>query len=278
MKNLLCIFTFMLSSVGVFSQNYNPPDDLDSRKFDSKEQFEAINYDNGNRRSSVVEAEEGLKNKETPAQKYLEIGIDSVHRGNFAAAEKFFQLAADNGDDKIYAQTQVWSYYIRALQGDTGFSNELITLDEKIMPKAMYYASDGWQTYFDENPDKAEVFDLSIEYRERLIAQYPATSWAMQATMQLVTAFMSREKYDRVLYYIFKYMEMAKNKPTDNTNIELDRAWYYLGLVLENSREFRDLYRALESYHKVDLTPNSRYSSQAKQRINEIEKFYFISQ
>ncbi|MES0489635.1 MAG: hypothetical protein ABUK01_06575 [Leptospirales bacterium] len=209
-----------------------------------------------------------------PGKKFLEIAIDSIHRNDFIAAVKFLNLAMEEGDEDIYWEATILAYYVRALQGHTDMVDEIEVLDDVTKAKAMYFTADGWHGYTDTHPEKKDIYEQSLEMREKLIAIYPDSEWSIRATMQLVSLLLNGKKYERALSYLLQYLKYAKGNP-DLEYTEIDRAWFYLGFILEKSKEHRDLYKALRAYKKIP--PESRYYLQARQRIEKIEKFYFIT-
>lgn len=218
--------------------------------------------------------EPGYKKKSNPEKNYLEMAVNYINEKNYTLARRYLQLAQTSGDERIYQDALIWSMYIDALEGKKTAEAGLNALTGESNAKALYFVSDALQTYFEKNPEAKDAYATSIEYKERLIAQYENSDWSLLASMQLVPLFINEKNYDKALLYLIKYLN-AKNRNNQNSGND-DKAWYYMGEILENSREYRDLHKALKSYRKVLKNPDSIFYGQAKARISAIEKFYHI--
>jgi len=210
--------------------------------------------------------------KSTPEENYIEMAINYINDGNYDLARRYLQLASMSGDEDKYEEAVIWGLYIDALEGDRNIEGKLNMLMDEANAKAHYLIADGWQNFFEKNPEAIEIYKLSQEFKEKLIAKYPDSEWAFLSLMQLVPSFINEKNYDKALIYLIKYFE--KNR--DNIEKIDDKAWFYMGQILENSMEYRNLSKAIKAYRKVLENKKSIYYAQAKQRINEIEKFYRI--
>jgi len=211
-----------------------------------------------------------------PEQDYLEMAVNYINDRNFVQAKKYLQMAEGSGDEKIFQETQVWKMYVSALEGEKNLDNTLNVLSGELYAKGLYYISDGWQNYFDKNPSSKDLYELSLAYKEKLIVQYPNSEWTKLASMQLVTIFSNQKNYEKALYYLLKYMD-NKTNAGDLNSITDDKAWFYLGQILENSKEYRDVQKSMKAYYKVIENPDSMFYSLAKKRISALEKFYQIT-
>jgi hypothetical protein len=221
-----------------------------------------------------IESDEPEALKIIPEVKYLEMAVGYINDKNYENARRYIRLAQESGDEKIYQDSLIWSMYLDALEGNKNLENQAGTLQGDLNLKALYYISEGWQSYFEKNPEAKDIYLLSIEYKEKLIAKDPESEWALLATMQLVPLFINEKNYDKALTYLLDYLESAKK---DSKMEAEEKYWFYMGQILENSREYRDLHKAIKSYQKVVKKPESFFYEQARQRILAIEKFYNIT-
>lgn len=218
-------------------------------------------------------AEEGMN--EDPAKNYLEMAIDYINRNKYPLALKYLEAAKNSGDANIYEEALIWELYVRAASGETNLEDELDLFSDQNKAKAHYFVSDGWSVYFERNPEAAQIHESSIEIKEKLIAQYPDSRWGYIASMQLAPSLIESRQFDKALYYLLNYFNSAGK--AGELELDYDKAWFYLGQILESSTEYRDLHKALEAYQRAASNPESQFYAQAMQRIKEIEQFYYIT-
>jgi len=210
-----------------------------------------------------------------PDQNYLEMALGYINERNFAQARKYILLAESSGDEQVFQESQVWKMYLDSLEGNKNLESSLNILTGELYAKALYYISDGWQNFYEKNPSAKDVNALSLEYKEKLIIQYPDSTWTTLASMQLVTIYINQKDYDRALYYLVKYIDNKKNRGEEGAVTD-DKAWFYMGQILENSREYRDLQKSVKAYSRVLQNPESMFYTLAKNRISALEKFYHV--
>ncbi|MDH4262024.1 MAG: hypothetical protein OEV78_03155 [Spirochaetia bacterium] len=227
--------------------------------------------------NEITETDDKDENKKInkPEQNYLDMALNYINERNFIQAKRYLQMAEASGDEQIFQDSQVWKMYLEALEGSKNPENALNTLSGEMYAKGLYYVSDGWQNYYEKNPSAKDIYALSLEFKEKLIVQYPDSDWAMLVSMQLVNVYINQKDYDKALYYLLKYMDNKKSRG-DLNNASDDKAWFYLGQILENSHEYRDLQKSVQAYNKVVENPDSIFYSQAKSRILSLEKFYRV--
>jgi tetratricopeptide (TPR) repeat protein len=215
-----------------------------------------------------------------PEENYLEMALNYINERNFEQARRYIQMAEGSGDEKVFQESQVWKMYLAALEGSKSPESGLNGLTGELYAKGLYYISDGWQNYYEKNPASKDLYALSLEYKEKLIVQYPESDWATLASMQLVSVNINRKNFDKALYYLLKYIDNKKSRgdvnKSNNENTTDDKAWFYMGQILENSREYRDLHKSVRAYKKVLENKESMFYSQAQNRISYLEKFYHV--
>lgn len=211
--------------------------------------------------------------KNNPDQNYIEMALSYINEKNFASARKYLQLAQGSGDEKIFQDAAVWNMYMDALEGKKNADSALATLPDAVVEKGLYYISNGWQTYFEKNPEAKDIYLLSQEYKEMLIARFPDSPYAARATSQLVPMYINEKNYEKALRYLLKYIDPATQNSQKNSE---DMIWFYMGQILEYSREYRDLHKAIKAYQIVLKNKDSIYYNQARKHIADIEKFYHI--
>jgi len=213
------------------------------------------------------------KKVDPSGKNYLEIAKNYTNNGKFDLAKKYLDLASQSEDANIYEEVLIWDIYNDSLQGKKDLNNKLDQIMGDAYAKALYFAADGWQTYFNNNPEAEEIGNLSRDYRERLIAQFPDSNWADLSSIHLVPLFINDKEYDSALFYLLKYFEKMKSGNLS----EGDRAWYYLAVIMEKSEEHKDLDKAIKAYQKVITYPDSMFAVQSRKKIIEIENLYFIT-
>ncbi len=212
---------------------------------------------------------------EDPSANYLEMAVDYINRQKYELALKYLEATKNSGDAQLYEDAMIWELYIRAVRGEMNLEDEIEFLSEPNKAKALYFVADGWANYFEKNPVAIEVRDRSMEMKEKLIARHPDSRWGYIASMQLAPALIESKQYDKALYYLLNYFESSNN--AQSYDFDYDKAWFYLGQILEDSSEYRDLHRALDAYEKASEDPQGQFYTQAKMRIKEIEQFYYIT-
>ena len=221
-----------------------------------------------------ISADESFEQKSE--QSYIEMAKGYINDRNYKLARQYILLAENSGDETMFQEAQVWKIYIEALTGQKNIEASVNVLTGDFNGKALYYASDGWQNYFENNPEAKDLFNMSLDYKEKLILQHPDSEWALMASMQLTTIYISDRDYDKALYYLMKYMDKQKSQGELNGKYD-DKAWFYLGEILENSKEYRDLHKAAKAYSNVLKSENSVFRQVAKKRIMALEKFFHVS-
>ncbi|MDH4199224.1 MAG: outer membrane protein assembly factor BamD [Spirochaetia bacterium] len=234
---------------------------------DSNAENNAINSNDDNN-------SESSQKKDGPDKNYLEMAVNYINEKNFVLAKRYLQLASASSDEHVFQDASIWTMYIDSLEGKRNMDGPLNSLTGESSAKALYYISDGWQTYSEKNPESRDIYAASIEYKEKLVAQYPDSDWSKLVSMQLVSTFINQKDYDKALKYLIKYIGTGEGKMADHFSD--DKAWFYMGKILENSKEYRDLHKALKSYQRVLKNPDSMFFAQARERISSIEKFYHI--
>lgn len=224
----------------------------------------------------VENEETGKENEKGNVEKnFLELSVNYINEKNFILAKRYLEMAEKGGDEQIYQEAQLWKLYIESLEGNKNLETGLSALSEDLNAKGLYLISEGWQSYYEKNPEVKDIYALSLEYKEKLITLFPDSEWATLASMQLVTIHINQKDYDKALLYLIKYFDIKKNENQKVHAID-DKAWFYMGQILENSREYRDLHKAVKAYYKVMENPESLFYTMARNRISALEKFYHV--
>lgn len=226
---------------------------------------------------STLMQEPGSSKKEEeraePARNYLNMAVNYINRKRYEQARRYLELAQNSGDEGIYFEAEIWKLFLAGVEGKKGAGSNLQLLMGEDQAKGHYYLADGWQVHYENYPEKRDILELVIEYREKLVAQFPESQWAQRASLQLFPLFYQKKDYDKALFYLLNYFENRHLFEEQSS----DKAWFYFGKILESASEYRDLHKALKAYLKVLENPDSQYYHQAQERILQIEKFYYIT-
>ena len=276
-SRLLCtIFLLLIISLNIFSQQ--------TRNNGGSQQNTKVNNIIQNVDTSQFETvtiKPGEKSLNS-SQAFLNLGYQFLERKNIKKAEEYFQKCIAEEDGKISQKARIALINLKASTGDKNLLSEIESLDEADKPEAYFMLADGWATYYFENPYERDYLKLTKEYYAFLIARYKNSPWVQKTRLQLSSLYIKEKKYDFALDHLLPVLSKSKKMQAHDTSenksiwLGFDMAWFLLGRILEESNQYKDYERAVESYTKVLSFQNSPFSKISEKKIKRLKKTFLM--
>ena len=214
------------------------------------------------------------------AEAFLDMGYQFLQKKNTEKAKEYLQISAALEDGDTSKKAQMALINLRAASGEKELLSEIEYLDEKDKPQGYFMMTDGWESYYFENPYKRDYLDLAKEYYSFLVARYRDSIWVQKARLKLASLYIEEKKYSFALDNLLPVLESSQIMERSDTEAEthqypgVDMAWFLLGRILEESNQYKDYERALRSYTKVLSFLNSPFSEITEKRIKYLKKTF----
>jgi TolA-binding protein len=205
-------------------------------------------------------------------QMLLKTGTDFYNNGMYEHSLKKFQELAAKYPQGIYRDTaRFWTGMInmkRYRYDDAIREFSAIAPESFDYPASLYYIGESYQMKGDQV--------TSIEYYQKVYAQFPAHRLADKALLNIGKLFLDQKKGGQALDSAVKLIKGYKDRDT------IDDAYYLLGKVYEKDPQHRDIETARKIYRqfiKKGETDDRFGKSPLKKRVEDdlrrIESIYF---
>jgi TolA-binding protein len=224
------------------------------------------------RKKDAAAKEESAPRVTGEEQLLLKTGIDFYNNGLYDHSLRKFQDLSSKFPQGIYkSSARFWlgKIYMKQYRYDEAIKEfAAVTAESGDYPAAIYYSGESFQMKGDQIS--------SIEYYQRVQAQFPTHELADKALLNSGSLYLNQQKGTQALDSAVKIIKYYKDRAT------LDDAYYLMGKVYEKDPRLKDVETARKIYRlfiKKGETDDRFGKSPLKKRVqedlNRIEKMYF---
>jgi TolA-binding protein len=205
-------------------------------------------------------------------QVLFKTGVDFYNSGMYENSLKMFQdLGAKFPQGMLKDSAHFWmgKVYLKQYRYDDAVKElAAVSAESGDFPASIYYTGESYQMKGDQV--------ASIEYYQRMQAQFPAHELADKALLNIGRLYLNQQKGTQALDSAVKIIKYYKDRDT------VDDAYYLIGKVYEKDTRLKDIETARRVYQlflKKSGTDDRFGSSPLKKRVEEdlrrIERLYF---
>ncbi len=220
--------------------------------------------------------------KSSVSQAFLNMAYQFLEKNNKKKAKEYFEKCVLEEDGEISRKARLALIHLKASSGEKSLLLEIEVLDENEKLEAYFMLADGWENYYFENPYKIDYLNKAKEYYAFLVARYKGSILVQKARLKLASLYIEEKKYNFALDNLLPLLKKSKKyqkldvSKIDKGSIGFDMAWFLLGRLLEESNQYKDYERAVDSYSKVLHFSNSPFIESAKKRIKYLKKTFLL--
>lgn len=202
----------------------------------------------------------------------LKTGIDFYNNGMYDNSLKKFQdLGTKFPQGTLKDSAHFWKgkIYLKQYRYDDAIKElTSVTAESGDYPASLYYAGEGYLMKGDQVS--------SIEYYQRVQAQFPTNELADKALLNIGKLYLNQQKGTQALDSAVKIVKYYKDRNT------VDDAYYLMGKVYEKDPQLKDIETARKIYRlflKKGETDDRFGKSPLKKRVEDdlqrLDKMYF---
>ena len=205
-------------------------------------------------------------------QVLFKTGVDFYNNGMYEQSLKMFQdLGSKFPQGMLKDSAHFWKgkVYLKQYRYDDAIKElSAVTTESGDYPASIYYAGESYQMKGDQL--------TSIEYYQRVQAQFPSHELADKALLNIGRLYLNQQKGTQALDSAVKIIKHYKDRGT------VDDAYYLIGKVYEKDPKLKDIETARKVYKlflKKSGTDDRFGSSPLKTRVEEdlqrLDRLYF---
>jgi TolA-binding protein len=223
-------------------------------------------------KKDVPAKQEGAPKVTNQEQVLFKTGVDFYNNGMYEQSLKMFQdLGSKFPQGMLKDSAHFWKgkVYLKQYRYDDAIKElSAVTAESGDYPASIYYAGESYQMKGDQL--------TSIEYYQRVQAQFPSHELADKALLNIGRLYLNQQKGTQALDSAVKIIKYYKDRGT------VDDAYYLMGKVYEKDPQLKDIETARKVYKlflKKSGTDDRFGSSPLKKRVEEdlrrLDRLYF---